>query len=96
MHATLTATELRNMTVADLHREIADHMAALGKTKIAVRLNKEKDTAKVKKTRQLLARAKTILAEKLMNAEVASPKKEVKETLKKSPKTSTVRAPKKS
>ncbi len=90
MAHTLTPSELRKMTVEDLRREIAEHTAILGKTKIAVQLNKEKDTAKVRKTRRLLARAKTVLAQK-----AEQPARNAKEELNNEKPSRTVRSPKK-
>ncbi len=91
MAHSLTPSELRKMTVEDLRREITEHTAILGKTKIAVQLNKEKDTAKVHKTRRLLARAKTVLAEKTKKPAAQN----AKEELKNEKPSRTVRSPKK-
>lgn len=82
----LSLTDLRKMSAKDLLQEIAKQRAQCAKTKMGIRLAKEKDTAKLRKQRRNLAQMLTILGEK-----DDSQAKELKST----EKTSTIASPEK-
>lgn len=94
MSTILSTIELRNMTIEDLEREIQNHQWKTSKMRIDIELNKEKDSAKYRREKRGVARMKTILWEKITAKSISAPS--VKEELKKTTKTRTVRAPKKS
>jgi len=86
MSAFATTTELRKMSPQELQREIGEKQGVVSKLRLAVRMQSEKDTAKLRKERLYLARLLTIQHEKMTsgtdNAE-----------LKDAPKASRVAAP---
>ena len=64
MSSILTTTELRNMQVADLERDIAAQQAMVRKLRLGIQMNKEKDSAKYRREKRSLARLQTVLTEK--------------------------------
>lgn len=64
MAATLSITELRGMQVEDLRKEAAAKRTVIAKLKLGIEMQKEKDTAKLRRERRALARMETILGEK--------------------------------
>jgi ribosomal protein L29 len=91
MATTLTTTELRAMSAQDLRRELQEHRQRAAKLRMDVEMKKEKDSAKCRRERRAVARIQTILDEKTRIAPGAGEKG--KETLKKTAKPRTVRAP---
>lgn len=83
MATTTTTKELRNMTPADLAKEIRAKENEVVKLRLGVKLGKEKDSAKYIRERKQLARMKTVHSE--LNA---APTKETKETASKEAKKS--------
>ncbi len=81
-----TIKEIRAMNVSDLKAEIAEQSSALSKMKLDVALQSEKDTAKLRRLRKVVARMHTISTEKEAGAPELKPK----------PKSSRVSAPKNS
>jgi ribosomal protein L29 len=63
MAHTLTIQELRNMRLDDLRREIAAQQTAVTKMRLGIRMNKEKDVAKYRREKVVLARMHTVLTE---------------------------------
>lgn len=59
-----TSTELRKMSAQELSREVAEKRNDLAKLKMNVRLNSEKDTAKLRKERRYVARILTAMNSK--------------------------------
>lgn len=84
MSHTVSATELRNMQLQDLEHETSAKRMEVRKMKIGISLSKEKNTAKYRREKRLLARMCAILAEKK------------KQSLPQAPAAPTVSAPKKS
>lgn len=70
-----TATELRNMQVKDLQKEITSQKAEVARLNMAVTMQKEKNSAKYKHEKKQLARMETVLAEKLSQELLSAPKK---------------------
>lgn len=60
-----TPAELRKMSAKDLQAELRDASTSVAKLRLAVHLQKEKDTAKYVREKKQLAVLKTILTEKL-------------------------------
>ena len=60
----VSISELRNMPLDDLHREVREQELSVAKLRMGVHLNKEKDTAKYQREKKQLARMKTVWAEK--------------------------------
>jgi ribosomal protein L29 len=81
MSSSVSPTELRKMTPADLFKEIGEKRTVIAKITMGVHMKTEKDTAKLGKARREMAMLQTILGE-LQKAE----------RLKNKPKTSTVSA----
>lgn len=84
MATTLSPIELQKMSLGDLLQEIREHEAQTRKQRIDITMGREKDTARYRRGRRLLARMKTVLTQK-----------QQEETLKKSVKTPTVAVPSK-
>jgi ribosomal protein L29 len=82
MAHTLTIQELRNMRPADLQKEIAAQRTLVTKMRLGITMNKEKDVAKYRREKQVLARMHTAFTEVQ------------KTSLKSEPAASTVAAPK--
>lgn len=59
-----TMTELRKMTLKDLHREVTSLQAAIGKLRMGMVMKKEKNTAHYQREKKQLARLMTALTEK--------------------------------
>ncbi len=57
--------ELRAMKVEDLQKEVLAQRVTTVKLRLAVQINKEKDTSKYQKARKALARLETALTEKV-------------------------------
>lgn len=77
--ATLTTTkELRNMTPADLAKEIRAKENEVVKLRLGVKLGKEKDSAKYIREKKQLARMKTVHSQ--LKTAPKAPAKETKET----------------
>src|SRR3990167_6448458 len=64
MATVLSMKELRNMQVADLNRDVSSQRGLIAKLSLGIRMQKEKDTAKLKRERKTLARMMTALHEK--------------------------------
>ena len=62
-HKTVTS-EYRNMQLADLEKEITDQRGEVAKLYIAVKMQKEKNSAKYKQQKKKLAQMETVLTEK--------------------------------
>ncbi len=69
-----TPIELRNMQIADLQKEIVGKKAEVAKLGLAVRMRKEKNSAKFQHEKKQLARMETVLVEKKQQ-ELSSPTK---------------------
>lgn len=87
MAAHATSTELRNMQITDLQKEIVGKKAEVAKLALAVRTRKEKNSAKYKQEKKQLARMETVLTEKQKQELSSSPKKSTVSTQKSSSKT---------
>ncbi len=61
MSTTVPTAELRNMTPADLQKEIVKQENAVVQLRLTVKLGKEKDSAKYIREKKQLARMKTVL-----------------------------------
>lgn len=59
-----TITELRNMPLADLRREVRGQRALLAKMKISIELGKEKNTGQYRREKSQLARMLTVVHDK--------------------------------
>lgn len=57
-------SEYRNMQLADLEKEIIDQRGEVAKLYIAVKMQKEKNSAKYKQQKKKLAQMETVLTEK--------------------------------
>jgi ribosomal protein L29 len=79
---TLTTKELRNMRLEDLRKEVSAQHTVVTKMRLGIRLNKEKNVAKYRREKQVLARMHTVMTE------------QKKSSLKSAPSASTVAAPK--
>lgn len=64
MSAHLTAAELRKMSVEDIRKEVREKQAVASKSRLAIALQSEKDTAAYRRGRKEVARMLTILSEK--------------------------------
>lgn len=94
MAHTLTVGELRNMQSTDLAREAREQRALVAKLHMGIKLQKEKDTAKYRREKKLLARMLTILAQKGTDAPKPVAHRSAGEGgLKKRAKSSTISAP---
>lgn len=71
----LSATELRNMQMDDLRKEIAEKRLVIAKMRINVHMRSEKDTARFLREKKELARMLTIASEKTGAAVVPALKK---------------------
>ena len=60
----MKASEVREMSIADLRERIEDEKAALDTMKINHTISPLEDTSKIRKARKDIARMMTILAEK--------------------------------
>jgi ribosomal protein L29 len=78
-----TSAELNALSVADLHKEIAEQRGAIGKMRMGLALRSHKDTASFKTAKKQLARMLTALRQK-----------DESKGLKKNATTATVPAPK--
>ena len=73
MAAITSLTELRNMPLTDLRREVRAQRLLVAKLRLGVHMQKEKDTARYQREKKQLARMLTILQEKqLAEAPVAA------------------------
>ncbi len=90
MATALTITELRKMTLEDLRREARELRTSVAKTRLDIELKKEKNAAKVRMQRRMLARMLTVLAEKVSGS---TPGEKAEKKLKTGQKTRTVPAP---
>jgi ribosomal protein L29 len=81
MSSTLTTKELRNQSIQDLERDVAEHRKVIRKMRIGIEMNTEKDTARYRREKRALGRMLTVLTQKQ------------KESLSSAPKASTVSAP---
>lgn len=70
-----TSTELNKMSAQELQREAGEKRNDIAKLKMNVRLNSEKDTAKLRRERRYLARILTSLNSKPKTATVPTPKR---------------------
>jgi len=75
MAANATPTELRNMQIADLQKEIIGKKSEVAKLALSVRTRKEKNSAKYQQEKKQLARMETVLTEKQRLELSAPPKK---------------------
>ena len=89
MSSTTTITELRAMSVSDLHKEIRAHQTEVQKMRLQITMNTEKDTAKYRREKRQLARMMTVLTEK---QKATKGTEATKETLKQKPKAAKVPA----
>ena len=71
MAALVSIAELRKMQVVDLLKEITQQKNLVAKLRLAVQLQKEKDSAKYKREKKQLAKMQTVLSEKAIEAEEA-------------------------
>ncbi len=83
--ATVTYTELMAMQMGDLRKEILAQQTTVRKMRIGITMNKEKDSARYRREKRMLARMQTALTMKTKAESAAS-----KETLKTAPKATTV------
>lgn len=60
----VSITELRNMQINDLQKEAASQRSEVAKLGHAVKMRKEKNSAKYKAEKKQLARMETVLTEK--------------------------------
>lgn len=81
------------MSREDLVREIRTHEAAAAKLRLEIEMKKEKNSAKYRNERRHIARMQTVITEM---GKVTTTEKAPQKELKKTTKTRTVRAPKKS
>lgn len=64
MSATTSLTELRNMQVADLQREVRAQRLSVAKMRLGIKMGKEKNSGKYQREKKNLSRMLTVLAEK--------------------------------
>lgn len=64
MSADGTIDELRALSREELEREIQEKRFSVAKIRIAIRLQKEKDTARLRKERRTLARLSAVFKER--------------------------------
>lgn len=64
MSAHMTMDELRKLSQEELQREIQQRRFDIAKMRLAIRLQKEKDTARLPKERRTLARLSMVLRER--------------------------------
>jgi|GEM_PF-1606171 len=64
MSNTTTTTELTNMNVVDLQKEVRAQENAVVKLRLGVQMGSEKDSAKYARAKKQLARMKTVLSSK--------------------------------
>lgn len=82
MSNTTTTTELKNMNVADLRKEVRAQENAVVKLRLGVQMGSEKDSAKYVRAKKQLARMKTVLSSK--NSEPKNNEDNVSQSAKKS------------
>ena len=63
MSKNATTTELRKMSPADLRKEVEEKRAIVAKMRMGVALQAEKDTAKYRREKRMLARLITVLGQ---------------------------------
>jgi len=64
MASTPTLVELRNMSLKDLKREETAKRALIGGMSLAIKMQKEKNTAKYRRKKKELAKILTVIGEK--------------------------------
>ena len=67
MSAVWTPKEMRQLPQGELVREIQKRRLDLAKIRVTIHLQKEKDTAKLRKERRIIARLQTVLRERRTN-----------------------------
>lgn len=75
MATQLSMDELRTMPLADLQRETIKQRLVVAKMHVGISMQKEKDTAKYRGERKLLARMLTVMGEKNQEKALQKPKK---------------------
>ena len=70
----ITIKELRGMELSDLRKEIRAQGTLVQKMRIQITMNTEKDSAKYRRERKMLARMLTVLTEKAKDS-LQKPKK---------------------
>jgi ribosomal protein L29 len=93
MSTSISMKELLNMTAEELRKEVNTHEREMQAMRVNIRIKKEKDTAKYRRSRKDVARMKHALTLKMNSAPVA-PAKKSPEALPKKPKSRKVSAPK--
>lgn len=69
MATTLSMKELRNMNASDLQKDLHTQRSLLAKLALGIQMQKEKDTAKYRREKKVLARMMTALGEKMQKTQ---------------------------
>lgn len=66
MSAPMTTGEIRKLSREELEREIGQRRLDIAKMRLTIHLQKEKDTARLRKERRILARLSMALQERIL------------------------------